>query len=292
MKSFYTSLTVFLVFLILMSCNNDKLVLSDPSASLIDSLSMIAANEHDSVQVDISIPAAKGSQWRALESWFKNCAQNETFKKDIVYLGHSSDKRLGYILSKDISIDRADFYKVCTDEDVINTFYNPGKPVTKCDLSKEGNFSFSAIVDFNAVQNANADLKVLLSRSKNIQIKSGKWRIESFDSDAFLDFINSSDDPKIKAYKKSLNNKNNVVLVKILKVYEFSAEVEIKDSIDIGLKAKLDNGIDVNLVGKESKNQIGFDLHFKKTGKNKISITSQGEVALFAQAATVKKLTE
>jgi hypothetical protein len=289
-KLYYAASIVFFTSIIFSSCQNYKIALETPSQELLDSISLIAMNEVGDAQSDISHPAAKGLQWKAWEAWFKNCPENETFRKDIVYLGIASSKGLGYIMSKDKSLDRRDFYKVSKDTSLHKTFFNRGVSVKQCDLSKMSNFSFDMMVDGNVLKTVNAKLGALVENAKKITVKSGSWRIESIETGPFMDFINDSKDPLIIRYRVDLLNKANIILTKVLKVSGFEAEIESRDSIDAGLEATLENGFDVKVIPIDSTNRIGFNLNFKKGANRTINVSSSGEISLFGQASKGKMI--
>jgi hypothetical protein len=290
-KSTVTGILFLAVGILILSCNAKKVSLTDPSQSLIDSISLMAMNDiGDSAINDVSRTESRGLQWKAWESWFKECPENKTFKKDIVYLGASSSKGIGYIMSKDKSLNRWDFFKINQDTSVLKTFLDPGVDVAQCDLSKMTNFSFDMMADGNVLKTINADLGALISNAKNITVKSGTWRIESMDTGPFMEYINSSNDPMIQKYRDALLDDGNVVLTKVLKISGFEAEIESKDTINAGLKATLENGFNVNVLPVDSTHKIGFNLNFKKTSDKIVKVSSTGILSLFGQASKGKEL--
>lgn len=273
----------------LISCDGE-VGLERPAQGELDSLSLTYSEHPDSENPDISQPAAKGLQWKAWEQWFKNCPQNNTFRDDIIYLGASSSKGLGYILSKDKSLNKWDFLKISKDTTLHKTFFDRGVDVPQCDLSQMKDFSFDMVADGNFLKSVNGELAAFIANARSISIKAGTWRIESMDTGPFLAFINSSNDPVIMQYKEALLNKKNVVLTKVLKVTGFEAEIESKDTMNIGLKAKLENGLNVNVIPVDTSRKIGFGLNFKRAANNKLVVSSTGEFSLFAQASKGRKL--
>ncbi|WP_337965585.1 hypothetical protein [uncultured Flavobacterium sp.] len=291
MKKIITQILLILcIVLCAVSCEKKNVVLEEPSQGLIDSINVVTSSEFNDTIVALSVPASKGTQWKAWQAWFKNCSQNQTFQKDIIYLGASSSKGLGYILSKDKSIDKIDFFKICKDPSVLNSFINNGAMVSQCDLSKMNESAFDMMIDGNFLKTVNAQLGALVSNARKITIKSGSWRIESIETVPFLDYINSSTDPAIVNYRKHLISKKNVVLTKVLKIYGFEAEIETNDTINTSLKATLENGLNINVVPIDDTNKIGFDLKFKKTSANIVKVSSKGEISVFAQASKGNKI--
>ena len=273
-----------------LSCK-DKVEFTAISDRLVDSLSISSTNEiGDTIPKSISQPAAKGLQWKAWEKWFKNCPKNETFKKNIVYLGAASSKGLGYIMSNDRSINRWDFLKVSKDTDAHKLFFDRGVEVTQCDMSQMNDFTFDMLIDGNVLKSVNADLGAFIQNARNVNIKAGKWRIESIETGPFIQYLQSSTDPNIQNYYKSLFENKNIVLTKILKISGFEVEIEGQDSINANLNANLENGFKVNVIPQDSTKNIEFNLEFKKTASNKIKVVSTGECSLFAQASKARKL--
>ena len=291
MKKYLPVLIVILILLAVLYYffKSEKISLVEPSQGLVDSISLVVMNEFgDKDQPNISQPAAKDLQWKAWEAWFKNCPQNETFKKDIVYLGPSSSKGLGYIMSKNKTINGLDFIKISPDTFLFNTFFDKGVDVPQCDFSQMKDFTFELVASGNFLKSVNAELGTFVAKAKKITVKTGSWRIESINPD-FMEYVNRSDQPSLKTYREALLDNGNIVLTKVLKVSGFEAEIESEDSIDVGLKAKLENGYNVNVVPSDSSRRIGFDLNFKRTSKNIVTVSSTGEFSLFGQASKGKK---
>lgn len=289
-KLFLTLITFMIATVVLFSCKSDKVKLSENlSEDLLDSISLATSNKPGDT-LPVSLPAARGLQWKAWEKWFKACPKNETFKKDIVYLGAASSKTLGYVLSNDRSTDRIDFYKICPDTSVFRQFFNKGKPVQQCDFSEISGFSFDMVAEGNVLKAANADLAAMVAKAKKVTIKAGTWRIESIDIVPFLDYINGSTNPKVIMYRKALLDQKNVVLTKVLKISGFEAEIESSDSLNVNLKALLANGLNVNVIPTDTTKKIGFDLNFKTSSSRTVTVSSSGEFSLFGQASKGKKL--
>lgn len=288
MKKFNSTIViVFLIGIFLSSCKHHEVGLTQPSQGLVDSISLLAMKEvGDTVaSTNISQPAAKGLQWKAWEDWFKNCPQNKTFKDKIVYLGAASSKSVGYIMSKDKTLNRWDFFKINKDTSAYRTFLDYGVDVAQCDLSKMAQFKFDMIASGNFIKTANADLGALVENAKRITVKSGSWRIESFDTGPFMVYINASTDPMIEKYREALLDEQNIVLTKVLKISGFEAEIESKDTINTGLKATLANGFDVNVIPTDSSHKIGFNLNFQKVSDKIVKVSSTGQFSLFGQAS-------
>jgi len=294
MKKNLTYAIAFLGLAILFNaCKQERKVqLTEPDQNMLDSLSMQAmvANGDTIKQSNVIRPAAKGLEWKAWENWFKSCPQNQTFKNNIVYLGTASTKDLGYILSKDVSIDKWDFFKISTDPAVNNSFIDTGRSVEACNMTTMKDFSIDMLFGGKLFSSVNASLSGLLSNAKSITLKSGTWRVESIDAGPFMNFINNSKDATIGQYRDALLDKKNIVLTKVLKVSGFELEIVAKDSLAAGLNATLQNGFNVNVVAPDSTHKIGFSLNFKKGAKNTINVSSKGEFSLFAQASKGKEL--
>ena len=136
-------------------------------------------------------------------------------------------------------------------------------------------------------------LRSFVQNARNFKIKTGKWHIESIDEVNFLKYVDTATNPGLVMYREALNNKNNVVFTKILKVSGFEAEFDDTSNIKAGLAAQLANGFNVNVVpadDKDTSNKIGFNLTFKRTSNKKINVSSTGEFSLFGQVFRRKDL--
>ncbi|SKC97572.1 hypothetical protein SAMN05660461_0950 [Chitinophaga ginsengisegetis] len=257
-----------------------ELVFKSPRQSLVDSVN--AAISDSTSPGDISQPGSKGAQWRAWIKWFKNCPKNATFKSDIVYLGPSNSRDLGYILSKNKKYDRWDFYKV-GDTAKFSDFIHFDRDVQQCDVRKISDFSFDMLIDANLWQTVNAELGGLIKNAKDVKINAGTWHIESLETGPFSMYLSTAENKNIPFYRKSMLDDGNVIITKVLKMSGFDISIASKDSISAGLKATLDNGFNVNVVPTDSSRKIGFSLNFKRVAKDTLRVVSTGQVVLFAQ---------
>lgn len=253
----------------------------------LDSVNMLLRTNPD--QNGIATTAA-GTTWNAFMKVFKNCYQDATFKRNVVYLGPTNVKYLGTILSKDKQITwksleqvlegrKGDFDKIISKSD---------KPADNCDNDLLINGYLNVLLE-GAIKNVEGDLKATIQNRKSVKMLSGKWRIDELVMGNFQTFLDTSTYAGIGDYKKYLPN--NYIITKILVIGNFSLEVETDKKIEVGLAAKLKDGITLD-AGSDStdstKNQAKVELSLGSTGK--LNMKSSGESYVIGMLMAVKKI--
>ncbi|WP_415325101.1 hypothetical protein [Chryseobacterium sp. MMS23-Vi53] len=246
----------------------------------------------DTVRTGIITTAAKGSLWTAFTKTFKDCWQDETFKKNIIYLGPSNSKYLGTIVSKDKQITWKSLEKVLNGNyNEINKFCQQGNGApNNCNKDELINNYFDILLDGN-YSNIDANLKLALEDRRQIKMITGKWRVDEIILGDFNSYMDKSTDPAVIDYKRYLTNKNNYIITKILVIENFSAEVESNRKMDAGLTAKLDTGINTEIKNQgNDSSDTQLNINFKHTADNKIAVSATGKSYVIGMLQKVKNI--
>lgn len=276
--------------LILSSCEQYKIeAFESPDEALVSSINEEQMQE-DSSRNLIQSTAARGETWQSWEDAFKSCFKNETFK-DAVYLGPSSNKYLGTILSKNKSMTRTDLVNFVSIGEFKN-FADEGKTVNTCDLTKIKDFSFNFF--FGAVTaQMNDSLSTAITKYDSTKITGGQWRIDELRTSDFINFINDSDDKKFKQYRKTLVSDGNVVITKVIKVNGFTGEIYTSKDISAGVAAELQKGKELDISTSDTTSatpNFKLKLTLDNTKKNTVKVSSTGEFYIFAMVRKGKKV--
>ncbi|SHG16870.1 hypothetical protein SAMN04488522_104716 [Pedobacter caeni] len=259
---------------------------STPPETL-DSVNMLLRTTKD--QNGITTTAA-GTTWNAFMKVFKNCYQDETFKRNIIYLGPTNVKYLGAILSKNEQITWKSLQRVLEGRkgDFDKIIEKSDKPADNCDNDLLLNGYLNVLLD-GAVKNVEGDLKAAIQNRRSIKMISGKWRVDELLLGDFQTFLDTSTFAGIKDYKKYLPK--NYIITKILVIGNFSLEVETEKKLEVGLAAKLKNGVTLDGGGNSTdstKNQAKVQLSLGSNGK--LNMKSSGESYVIGMLQAVNKI--
>ncbi|WP_143166886.1 hypothetical protein [Pedobacter caeni] len=221
---------------------------------------------------------------------FKNCYQDETFKRNIIYLGPTNVKYLGAILSKNEQITWKSLQRVLEGRkgDFDKIIEKSDKPADNCDNDLLLNGYLNVLLD-GAVKNVEGDLKAAIQNRRSIKMISGKWRVDELLLGDFQTFLDTSTFAGIKDYKKYLPK--NYIITKILVIGNFSLEVETEKKLEVGLAAKLKNGVTLDGGGNSTdstKNQAKVQLSLGSNGK--LNMKSSGESYVIGMLQAVNKI--
>jgi len=271
---------------------NEKITIEDPSETEIEAL-------NDSIltlAVDTNIhliqgSAAKGESWESWDDAFSACFKNAAFKKNKIYLGPSNLKYLGTILSKDKQSTRRELVTIVPSAD-FSQFATRGGRVNECDLTKIKNFSINFFLAA-ALPQMTDSLAAAVTKYDSVIVTAGEWQIDELKTDDFFDYIDQHlDNPKIAAYKKSLLEKNNLIITKVVKVNGFSAEIYNSKGFSTDASAELKGvGKTLDIATPDSANsQLSFKLNLKSSKKGIVNVSSTGQFYIFAMVQKAKKL--
>lgn len=269
---------------------NFKVKLEDASEEDLDEVNEIVLTKDTSSPL-LPTTGARGETWQSWEEIFNSCFKNETFRKNKVYLGPSNPKYLGTILSKDKNSTKRELTSIVPLSE-FSKFSNVGQPVGNCDLSTVKDFSLDVLLGAS-VSNMSDSLKMVLRNFDSTKITGGKWQIDELRIDDFLDYINESKDPKIINYKKSLLEKKNLLITKVIKVSGFKAEIYSSKEIKGSVAASLSQEVPLPVITPDStnnNNNFSVKLGLNRSKKNTVTISSEGQFYIFGMAQRGAKL--
>lgn len=247
----------------------------------------------DTTENGIVTTSAKGSLWTAFTKTLKDCWEDATFKKNLVYLGPSNSKYLGAIFSKNKQSTWKTTEKVFKGNyGELEKFCQPGNDAPdKCNKDELiGNY-FNILLDGNYGGTLDGNLKLALEDRKNIKMLTGKWRVDEIILGDFNSYMDTTTNPAVIDYKKYLTANSNYLLTKILVIENFSAEVETNKKIDAGLEAKLNTGINTEIKGQGAdSSNVKLDIGFKRTADGKIQVSATGKSYAIGMLQKVKNV--
>lgn len=291
-----------MLFSLLLSCNNqpsdkdkneeqkDKFLFEDTPNDDLGSINQKILSP-DTTQNGIITTAAKGSLWTAFTKTFKDCWKDETFKKNIVYMGPSNSKYLGAILSKDKQTTWKSLEKVFNGNyDEIKKFCQPGSDApNNCDKDELISNYFNILLDGSYGSTLDGNLKLTIEDRKHIKMLTGKWRVDEIILGDFNSYMDTTTNPAVIDYKKYLTSGSNYLLTKILVIENFSAEIESKRKIDAGLEAKLNTGINTEVKGQGAdSSNAKLNIGFTRTSDGKIKVSATGKSFVIGMLQKVK----
>ena len=283
---------IYLIFpMFIFACKDDKVGMADPSEDELTALNeAVLELSSDSTQNAIQGTAAKGETWESWDNAFNSCFQDQTFKKNKVYLGPSNLKYIGTILSKDKSITRRDLKSVAPIAD-LDQFIIRGVPVANCDFTKVKDLSIGLIISA-AYSQMNADLNTAVSKYDSVKVVGGQWQVDELRSEDFLDYLNAhSDNPKVAAYKKSLLDKKNFIITKVVKVTGFRADIYSNRNLSVGLQAELQTAKVIPVATPDSTNHnLNTSLSFSSSKRGVVSVSSNGQFYIYGMVQKGKEL--
>ncbi|WP_316834487.1 hypothetical protein [Pedobacter nutrimenti] len=291
-KLIYLSCFISVLFF---SCQEKKVkeqyTFEDIPSSKLDSINMALASS-DTSKSGIITNAAKGSLWTSFMKTFKDCFQDETFTKGIIYLGPTNSKYLGAILSNDKQITWKSLEKVLNgNEKEMNKFCAPStNPADNCDKNELLNNYLGVLLNGTA-QNVDANLKLAIEDRKSIKMLTGKWRIDEILLGDFNSYMDATKDSAVIDYKKYLTMKDNFIITKILVLENFSAEIESNRKLDAGLQAELQKGISAPTasVGADSTRN-GVKIGFSNGSNGTIKMNATGKSYVIGMLQKVNKI--
>ncbi|OMP80046.1 hypothetical protein BW716_06015 [[Flexibacter] sp. ATCC 35208] len=234
--------------------------------------------------------AATGDTWESWENALFACFKDKTFRKKIVYLGPSNLKYLGTILSKDKTLTRRELTYIVPPTE-LSKFITVGTPVDNCDLTKIKDMSLNFFLSA-AINQMSDSLGTAITKYDSVKVTGGKWQIDEIRTDDLIDYLNeNATNPKIAGYKKSLLDKNNVVITKVVKITGFSAEVYTNKALSTAVKAELDPSKVLNIANPDSaNNQLSFKLNLSSNSKSVVKVSSTGQFYIFGSVLKGTKL--
>ncbi|WP_143708737.1 hypothetical protein [[Flexibacter] sp. ATCC 35208] len=269
----------------------EKIVLVDPEETVLqeinDSILSLAADTSINL---IQGTAATGDTWESWENALFACFKDKTFRKKIVYLGPSNLKYLGTILSKDKTLTRRELTYIVPPTE-LSKFITVGTPVDNCDLTKIKDMSLNFFLSA-AINQMSDSLGTAITKYDSVKVTGGKWQIDEIRTDDLIDYLNeNATNPKIAGYKKSLLDKNNVVITKVVKITGFSAEVYTNKALSTAVKAELDPSKVLNIANPDSaNNQLSFKLNLSSNSKSVVKVSSTGQFYIFGSVLKGTKL--
>lgn len=293
-----------MLLLLMLSCNpqpSDKTTKNDQKDQFIfeDTPNDVLGNINqtiispDTAENGIVSTAAKGSLWTIFTKTFKDCWQDETFKKNIVYLGPSNSKYLGAILSKDKQTTWKTLEKVFgQDYDQLKKFCQAGSEAPdNCDKDELISNYFNILLDGSYATSLDGNLKLTLEDRKHIKMLTGKWRVDEIILGDFNSYMDTAKNQSVIDYKKYLTSGSNYLLTKVLVIEDFSAEIETNRKIDAGLEGKLDKGIKMELLGQNADSlNAKMKIAFTRTSDGKVKVSATGKSYAIGMLQKVKKV--
>jgi hypothetical protein len=280
-------LCIIFLSLFISSCS-ETASLEDPNEVELAKLNELILNSAlDTTTNIIQGTAASSDTWKSWDDAYFSCFRDQTFKKNRIYLGPSNTKYLGVILSKDKSTARRNLQSIIPPSD-FTTFIIQGAPVNTCDLTKIKDVSLDLMLSATFAQ-MDDSLKSAINNYDSIKIVGGEWQVDELVIDDFLDYINSSSDNKVKAYKKSLLESNNYLLTKVVKVSGFAAEIYSTRNFGVGVSAQLQQGKTLDIVSPGVTN-AAFKLNLGIKSDKVVKVSSSGQFYIYGVIQKGKKL--
>jgi hypothetical protein len=288
-KKIFSTFILVLITALLLSCESEKASLEDLAENDIAQLNdEILEASIDSLDTNlIQGTAAIADTWDSWDEAYISCFKDQTFRKNKIYLGPSNTKYLGVILSKDKVTTRRTLQSILPAAQ-FDKLIIKGAPVNTCDLTKVKNISLDIMLSA-AFQQMDDSLKTSINRYDSIKIVGGEWQIDELIVDDFLDLVNGSTDPALKAYRKSMLENKNYVITKVVKVTGFAAEIYSTKKFGVDVSATLEQGKVLDVVAPDAVN-AAFKLTLSKQSDKVVKVSSSGQFYIYGVVLKGKKL--
>lgn len=250
----------------------------------------------DAIQNNILKKDNKGVRPKGVKDVAKNikqtlvsCAKNDIFKRDIIYLGPTSNYYLGHIFLDDrTKLSRTDLKDITPAED-LKKFVTFGNESSNCsaEISKAVTTSLEGQIEYPK--------KILMNLGFSFEseaitnLKLGTWRIDDLNIDLLGSYLDTATDEKLKQYYqiityqkapiiKTSKNYQNSIVVRCLVVKGFSVGVKITKSANVDLSAT---------AAVDEKNHINYK--FKLDSDKNVVISTESEVYILGQIPEIKR---
>jgi hypothetical protein len=249
----------------------------------------------DTAQSGLQTTAAKANLWTAFMRAFNNCFQDETFKKNVIYLGPSNSKYVGSILSRDKSITWKTLESAFGSnyQSAVKKIVNEGNPAPdQCQNSELLSNYVNVLMDGTPSEAVNGQLKLAIEDRRNIKMLTGRWRVDELVLGDFISYLDTAKSKSVADYKKYLVNNKNYLLTKVLIIENFSAEIESNRQLDAGLQAQLATGITTVIKSRADSADAKLNLTFSRGAQGSIKVTGTGKSLAIGMLQKVKVLSQ
>ncbi len=276
-KIYLQLLVVFFAITVFSSCQ-EKLKLEEPTDEEFTELST-AVDEIDTTQQIFETPGASNIRASFMAA-FRSCQKAGDWKR-IIYLGSSNKKYVGDIMSSDKTLLRtvlrdklnsAEFQKLIL-----------AGNVSKCDLAKIEGIDFSVFLDDTRFSPEDTLISAFLTHYDSLSISEGNWQMDELKTDDLLALLENTNDPVLKSYKKSLINKGNFIITKVIKVSGFQGTVYSKNDFGIAGNAEIPTQL-------QAIDSFSVGLTLNVVNRKQVNVSSTGEFYVIASVLKGTKL--
>lgn len=221
------------------------------------------------------------------KNWLKihrQCMARQT-TKNLVFLGVSNRLGLGTIYQKGFTSARDEITKDNFSEDEIKSLINKGASGS-CDFQQQVSVDVDVLMDVNSSSFSAIDgeLGLAMSNTKDMTATIEGYQINNLYTGRLIKLLEKTQNQEQLDYFDWFKEKGNLLMTSVVQINGFSMVIELKNSIGVDLKAKLEEGLVGNLGDTDIK------VKFKYESETKIKMISETDFYVFGEVAKIKKI--
>jgi hypothetical protein len=241
-----------------------------------DENSMVALSEQEALdlqavidrQIDSVNPGAINNpirkEWKRLND---ACFKNDFFKSPN-YFGLTNTYGIGCLVDTRHSLVLKDLRKIIPAGDFAKFMPQDVPFAAICSDVKSTNLQIGVLLNAIISKLGDPDLAFKIKSCKNAKLTTGEWRQLIPTAGDLFDYIDSSKAPGMDSYRKYRDQKDAYMVVGVLEVSNFSADLSFESDLEAELEAKFKG----DTLKVENPNSLDASVTLKKSGTRKVQI--------------------